>query len=270
MLLILYKGSKIMKNITYVAFAALLTMAPSVNASLLSVLEVNDFEKVYSLDIPTESNYNGNAPIYAIDNSAENFGFVDRVAYYMELDGNWVWASFDTLTQDLSRTGVPIGFSWKQRISNLSIESNVTGVTTGLFSEGYIEFFDNCYSTAQTDGGLGGSDTLYDVDDVISANTPNCYGSMQLHNYMGNETIFSYNSWEYSSSADDLGIGTSTGDHPDWTFANNASAYQSRKLEVFVSSQEFRTARVLEVSTPSTLSLFGIALLALMNNRRKK
>ena len=32
----------------------------------------------------------------------------------------------------------------------------------------------------------------------------------------------------------DIGIGTGTGVHPDWTFLQNANAYATRRLRVFV------------------------------------
>lgn len=254
------------KNTLLLSSLMMVGAISTAHASLLSVSEINNFEKVYSYDIPSESNFDTRNPIYALDRSNEDFGVIDRVSYYMELDNNWVWVSFDAITQNLSNIAIPLGTLWQQRISNLVIESNVASVTTGSFLEGNIEFFDHCYATNQNDGGVGGSDSVYDNDDRIDTSS-NCYGSMQLHNYMMNETIFAYNGWEVPGSADDLGIGSSTGIHSDWTFMNNANTYQDRLLEVFVSSSETRI--LTEVSAPATLSLFAIAAFGLVVRRKK-
>ena len=59
------------------------------------------------------------------------------------------------------------------------------------------------------------------------------YGSMQVHNHDAKQTLFALNHWREGSHAD-LGLGNQPTGNPDWTFAGNAAAYQSKHLRVLV------------------------------------
>ena len=66
-----------------------LTAAPS---SILSkVPEATGYGIVYELDIPVNGNYASNAINYAIDNANTLNTNNTRVAYYMQLDAEWIW-----------------------------------------------------------------------------------------------------------------------------------------------------------------------------------
>ncbi|RME63012.1 MAG: hypothetical protein D6790_05430, partial [Caldilineae bacterium] len=203
--------------------------------------EAAAYTLVYHLTIPTNSDYNSGLVPYDVDNSATISDY-DRVAYCLELDGQWVWASMDDFTGgDVGKAGVPVSSvnanGFQQVITNLNVASNVTGVVTGTnIATGNIEFWHNCYNPGATLGLPGASSTLYDYDDVINNGSnggPSCWGSMQVHNYGAQQTVFAYNGWD-TGAVDELGIGNRPTDHPDWTFSANAQSYTSRNLWVLV------------------------------------
>jgi hypothetical protein len=57
---------------------------------------------------------------------------------------------------------------------------------------------------------------------------------MQVHNYAVGQTMFALNGWGLGGQFQDVGIGNSPGQNPDWTFAENATNYMSKKLEIYV------------------------------------
>ena len=196
--------------------------------------ETADYDVVYKLEIPLNSDFNGSVPSYAIDNSATTGPFT-RVAYLLELDGNWVYASMDAFTSDAGQLGVPVistGAVFQQTVSNMNVASNVGGIVTGNgITTGNIEFWHQCYGQAGALG-LGGNDGLYDFDDYYVSDS--CYGSMQVHNHGAGQTVFGFNAWDNSSWIDELGIGNAPSGHPDWTFHQNSGTYSTRTLWVLV------------------------------------
>ena len=78
----------------------------------------------------------------------------------------------------------------------------------------------------------GASAQIYDTGDEPVA-PRNGYGSMQVHNYGANQTLFAVNHWSEGEGAD-LGIGNSPGPTRDWTFTANAGTYEKARLRVFV------------------------------------
>lgn len=240
------------------------------NSALIDVSEINDFSSIYGLNVAVNSNYGGAITVgYDIDNSASTgLGTIDRVAYYLELDSSWIWVSFDALTQDFSKIGVPVDdILWDQQISNMKVESNVAGVTTGVFATGgNIEFFSSCYAgTADSAGAgiTGGNSSTFDFDD--QPYDPNCYGSMQIHNFTLGDTLFAFNAWS-EADTDEVGIGTRGTDNPDWTFARNSGDFTTRRLEVFVSSSTIRSQ--VSVPEPSTFGLLGLGIVGLLFRRK--
>ncbi len=215
-----------------------LTEVPSVYSN---VADASDYTLLYALDIPTNANYrSGSTPTYSVDTSA-SVGAFDRVAYYLELvdsggSSQWVYAAMDDFSGgNASLLGIPdasVNVDWEQTVANLTVASNVAGLTTGEnITTGNIEFWDNCYSKT-ADSGIGGSSTTYDVDDTRTNST--CYGSFQVHNYGASQTLLAWNRWAQGTGNDDIGIGNRSSDSPDWTFAQNANTYTARTLYVLV------------------------------------
>ena len=72
----------------------------------------DDFELVYSLNIPNAANYAANPVPYLVDDHLDITGAFDRIAYYVEVmtpggQLRWVYASMDAFTQDARLIGIP-------------------------------------------------------------------------------------------------------------------------------------------------------------------
>jgi len=201
-----------------------------------NVAEASSYSLIYQLSIPVNSNYDASLPAYSVDNTASVGGFT-RVAYCLELDGNWVWVSMNAFTTVPGQVGVPVvstGITFQQIVTSMNVASNVPGIVTGTgIATGNIEFWSNCYITGTTLGLPGANGSTYDYDDNIGGSPASCYGSMQVHNYGAGQTIFAWNGWDQAGS-EDLGIGNSVGVNSDWTLANNAAAYSARTLSIYV------------------------------------
>ena len=64
----------------------------------------------------------------------------------------------------------------KQNLTNLVVASDYSGVRTGSYAQGRIEFWSHCYGTGNTGYAPFGNDGLYDWDDAPSGGV-GCYGS---------------------------------------------------------------------------------------------
>jgi lysophospholipase L1-like esterase len=223
--------------------------------------ESNCYTLVYSLDIPNDPNYGNNSVPYNLD-YRNRVGSFDRVAYYMELqtpggDIQYAWASMDAFTTSLDEIGVPVantGVTFQQSVSNLNVVSNVAGVLNGNGETGNLEFWPSNYSGPNTGGVPGASDSAFDFGDG-GFNTGLGYGSMQIHNTTGAQTVIAYNSWNGGGSAD-VGIGNSpapVNNGVDWTFAQNAAGFTLKRLQVLVSTTGDLTAPTLA----SAMANFG-------------
>ena len=216
-----------------------------------SVAEYNSYSLAYTLDIPVNSNFDNDLPPYSVDNTA-SIGNFDRIAYCLQLAGDglpsqFVWVSMDAFTTVPEQVGVPVistGATFQQVVSGMNVFSNNGDIVTGTgIGTGNIEFWHNCYARTTGLGTLGGSGSAYDFDDTLQTDRPNCYGSMQVHNYGAGQTLFAYNRWNNPSSADDLGIGNSPGHNDrDWTFKRNASDYSVRTLDILVTTDPVEAA----------------------------
>lgn len=207
------------------------------------VPEANQYEFVYqeALDgqLLSPSNYD-------VDNTAALSGVTfDRIAYYLELDHptygqQWLWVSMDDYTgNSLNNIGFSFGPVYDQLISNMNVYTNVPGIITGNgITTGNIEIWSNNYA-AITNNSIGGSETTYDFDDIISGGI-NGYGCFQIHNYGSGETLLAVNAYNYGlndgGSWDvEMGIGNApTGPNPDWTFLWNGKDYTLRNFYAFV------------------------------------
>jgi hypothetical protein len=210
-----------------------LSLPPSTITS--NVPEASQYKVVYELNIP-----NNMTSLSYVQNLSGSSGVTfNRVAYYMELDGKWVWVSMNKYNSSLTlaQLGIPFGWSsiyFQQIVSGMNVlGSSNAGVSNANNISGNVEIWPHCYGTHTGLGGIGGNAGNYDHDDQINA-TNNCYGSFQVHNYIANQTIFAYNNFNGGTN-DDLGIGNNTGNtNPDWTFMSNAASYTTKKLFILV------------------------------------
>lgn len=119
----------------------------SVHSNILDTIpDASDFELVYELDIPTNPAYQSGHPLYSVDNQPQS-GF-DRVAYFLELNGEYVWVSMDAFTTDARKIGIPClslacgdGMSptvFQQALTNVNVVSNLPGLG-GSGLDGNIE-----------------------------------------------------------------------------------------------------------------------------------
>lgn len=192
------------------------------------------WQLVYQLEVPDKVDYNVYADIkYKVDNSAKfTDGSFKRIAYHIQLDDVWVWASMDAPTAEADKIGLPIdwdlAFPAVTRLTLFTNAANLQSYNGITQSIGDIEFWSDCY---------GSAGALYDANEAAGG-TEDCYGSFQLHTVDGN-TIFAYNGWSNSATrVGDLGIGNNakgTGKHPDWTFAQNANTYTVKTIRAYVS-----------------------------------
>jgi hypothetical protein len=213
-----------------------------------NVPEAAEYNVAYELNIPLDGGFQGAVPVpYSINNSATAApGGFDRVAYYFEITQasgtSWVYASMDAFTTQVGQTGLPHAVNnpvtFQQRVDNLSVQSNVVGMKTGSFDRGQIEFWHHSYSAANGTSVFAASATTNDWGDTIGT-TASGYGSFQIHNPGSRQVLFAYNRWASAGVSDDVGIGNSTGTHPDWTFASNSGNSTSRKLVVLVRPKRF-------------------------------
>ena len=217
-------------------------------AALGNVAETSGYSLIYRLAIPSATpQWNVNTIPYGVDEAKYGERLFDRVAYLLELDGNWVYASFDRHTSAVAKVGVPtLGVSataFQQNVTNLNVASNVAGIITGTaLTGGNIEFFGGDYSAPNAIGIANASATLFDFGDTMSA--AGGHGSLQVHNHDASQTLFAYNNWGANAGQiSALGIGNnptagSAGQGgtqaPDWTFTASASTYTTRNLYVLV------------------------------------
>jgi len=196
------------------------------------------YDLVYDLDLKKLGpNFS-----YEVDRSSEIAGAFDRVGYFIELTPGggslqWAWVAMDAFTDDAGKLGIPTvssGATFQVPVTNLSILSNVSGVSTGHGLFGNLEFWPHNYGPVNAAKLPGGSGELWDfADQPIPPEAG--YGSMQVHNSAAKETIFAVNQWNAGGAAD-LGIGNSSSDPRtrDWTFSSNAGKYESGRLRILV------------------------------------
>ena len=229
-------GNRISDNSTIAVSPYAMPAQITANAGSLA----DGYTHIYTLDIDTHNNFRyAGSEMYSYDQSSLTGAF-DRVAYYLELvrfnsTTQYVWTSMDAFTLNKQNTGVPTfnsGAVFQQIVSNLVVESNVSGVTDGSFTAGNIEFWPNDYSQANGISIPGASDSLFDFGDTRSSG--GTYGSMQVHNYLEGHTVFGFNNWNRNEEAG-IGIGNRNHDYRDWTHAFNAeNEYIKRTLYVLI------------------------------------
>jgi sialate O-acetylesterase len=169
----------------------------------------------------------------------------------------------DAFTNNAALTGVPSfagsNTSFQQLLTNMNVFSNKTGIVTGTsISTGNIEFWPYNYWPDNING-IPNADGNYDTGDNSFGSGNTSYGSMQIHNYGADQTLFALNRFGWENK--DLGIGNNTGSvHSDWTFMQNSNQYSIKTLDVYVS----------QVPEPSTLAIFALGMIGLASRRFKK
>ncbi len=233
-----------------------------------NVPESVNWTLVASLDVPTATAYNNSNILYAADNRAGVTNYT-RVAYYLELataggPTNFVWAAMDPFTADGMLLGVPVrssGALFQQPVTNLTVYSSVSSINAGhKMSGGNLEFWPWDYQEVNAANVPNASGSLFDFGDRCATNTGG-YGSMQIHNSAGRQTLFALDNFGGSGGGDlCLGIGNNTSSTAtDWTHMKNAATYVHRKLQVFVLPTTDSTAPTL-ASAIYTLDLAHIVV----------
>ena len=217
-------------------------------AALANVPETSGYSLIYQLAIPSATpQWNLNTIPYSVNEARYGEQLFDRVAYLMELDGNWAYVSFDRHTNALSKVGIPtLGASstpLQQKVTNLNVASNAAGIVTGTgLAGGNIEFWGDNYNASNALGIPNASTTLYDFGDTMTSGGG--HGTFQVHNHEASQTIFGYTNWgSAAGQICGLGIGNNPNagtagqggtQAPDWTFTASASNYTTRNLYVLV------------------------------------
>lgn len=208
-------------------------------ALITGIPQAAGYELAYRVAIPAgRPQWNLNAIPYSVDEPKFRNVSFDRVAYLLELDGNWVFASFDPHTSTFSKVGIPTlnvtSAPFQTTVGNLTVASNAPGIVTGEFATGgNIEFWGGNFNVLNTLNVPNASPTTYDWGDRMDATGG--YGSLQVHNHAQSQVLLAYSNWGSSAgSAADLGIGNQPVNHPDWTMSNSSTAYTTRNLYVLV------------------------------------
>ena len=201
----------------------------------LSLIEVDqDYELVYELDLGKLKK----TVEYSIDRSGTVSEF-DRIAYLIELESDnlgsqKLFVSMDAFTDDPGKIGIPqysADAFFQQPVQGVECYSTVPSLNLqGV--QGNIEFWSGNYATQNSTDVPGASGTIYDFGDSMSEPLDG-YGSMQIHDTTGKQTLFAINHWGVGGNAD-IGIGNSSGSHRDWTFSSNAKSYSKKTLKVYV------------------------------------
>ena len=211
---------------------------PSIPALLASIPEAADYDLVYHAEIPAIGPAWGRGATYQVDEATFNAELsFDRVAYVMELDGDWVFVSFDALSTDLVATGIPTTKATdgpiQTRVANMDVASNTDLVTKGTgLTGGNIEFWASDFNGTNVLEIPNATDGFDWGDGGASSGVG--YGSMQIHNHEAEEVIFAFNRWGSGGGGTDIGIGTNSAGELDYTFAESGGNFDSRNLYVLV------------------------------------
>ena len=226
----------------------------------VNVTEAENYSLVYSLNLPNQANYNTTGVPYELDNRA-SVGAFNRIGYYLELQKSgepvqYLWVSMNAFTSDVNKIGVPsaqTGAFLRQNVTSMNVQSSMPAIASAVgLTGGNIEFWPGSYTAGNTASVPGASDTLYDWGDHSVAGQSG-YGSMQVHNYANGQTLFAFNGWGRTGQyLVDLGLGNYSGTNPDWTFAQNASSYVYKKLQVYVANVAPPRVLTVNSSNPAT------------------
>jgi hypothetical protein len=120
----------------------------------------------------------------------------------------------------------------QRNVTNMVVTSNYSGVRTGTFALGRLEWWPYNYGGGSgpiaPNNGLG----TYDWDDSFSAGSGD-HGSFQIHNLTDTQTVIAWNM--HRTGTQEIGMGNATtGSHPDWTGAAGVWTNTGFKVQIFV------------------------------------
>ena len=232
------------------------TFVPSEVSSRVGA-KAEGYQIVYAADIPMGHDWGVSRSVdYYLDGRSD-IPF-DRAAFFMELtsqDGvttNWVWVSMDKYSAGLSARELSIPVCWEGspgrfRLSNLDVDSNVPGITTGTRTTGVAEIWESDYYSGRGDDGFAGSGDAYDWNDwwnwgnlgkVSGYGVHGCFQFFATSDDLTTgETLFAVNHWGSEFDYMDVGIGACPSSDPahfDWSWEGNASQYGTRRIYAFV------------------------------------
>lgn len=175
--------------------------------------------------------------VYDVDNSSTAPSFT-RILYQMKYNEYSVWCEFDDFTSNTAtRIGVPLTWTYEVDVTNMYVYYNNPGSgfpqanQSTIYNRGpvngRINFWPSNYGTT------GGNNSLYDHDDT-GYSGGNGYGSFQIFDIdpATPECVFAWNYW--GQAVDDVGIGSRSTSHPDWTFADTGPNYTDRLCRIWV------------------------------------
>lgn len=180
------------------------------------------------------------APLYKQNNSRELAGKkIKTIGYFLHLVGNdgserYVYATVDPFSQDIAKLGLPTASNqavFQQIVKNLTVKSNVPGLSNGKFEDGNVEIWSGNYGQMNATKIPGASNSTYDFGDTKSSDRDE-YGSFQLHNYKQKQTVFAMNN--FRSATPDVGIGNNKQGNPDYTFTGASKHYSVADLLILV------------------------------------
>jgi hypothetical protein len=132
-------------------------------------------------------------------------GLNARVAYMLELDSVWGWASFNTLSTDLGRLGVPanvLGYGFQQNAVDMNVRMSGGTVADGV-STGTLEFTGTSYGRDNALNVPGASDAAFDNGDTFLGT--GSHGCLQV--FYGTLPVLCYNGWNDTDYS--VGVGAS-------------------------------------------------------------
>lgn len=197
---------------------------------------------VYTLNIDNSDNYSSSNPAYLVNNSAAiASGSYTRVGYYMQLQPvgggptEYAYTSFDAagFSYNADKLGVPtVGSAefYNQSVTNMNVVSDVPGIVTGTsLGSGTVQFWPGNYA------GDPNNSNVFDYADTNGS--PNAgYGHMEIGNTAAGQSIITFSNWGGNGGDNNVGIGNQPTNNPDYTFANNASSYVIKELQVVVNN----------------------------------
>lgn len=189
-------------------------------------MEDDNMLLLYNIDIS-----NAGLPSYNVDNTMA-VGAFDRIAYHLELlhmeyGHQTVYVSMNPFSDDPENLGIPNKNAFDQRISNISLKSNVQYLPQGNHEQGHIEFSPSPYTPME-----GSNKKIDSVGDKV------VNGCMQI--FIDGACVFAYNNFNSKFVMCDVGIGNmQKGKHRDWSFACNGGQYIKKTLSVFVKPFRF-------------------------------
>jgi hypothetical protein len=124
------------------------------------------------------------------------------------------------------------GVTNQRNVSNLVVSSNYSGVRTGTYALGRLEWWP--YNYSPNSGPISPNNALgtYDWDDSF-VNGSGDHGSFQIHNLTDTQTVIAWNM--HRPGTQELGMGNATsGSHPDWTGASGIWTNAGFKMQIYV------------------------------------